>query len=148
MRAREIIREWYDEDEENLDNLKSIEDAKKLRPELIKAAQQVYDDWNEEDVDTYAGGGICHLIADEFCNILGEHGINCSTISSTHEQHVYVIAQVEEGVYSIDLHWSCYETGGGFCWKKIPNVVLHPDEITFYRNTSDPAEFKNYLDPY
>ena len=137
----------YDNEDE-FSSLPSVQQGEQLRPLLIKAAQQVYDDWDEEDRDTYAGGGICHLIADVFSNILWDHKINSSTVSSSHEQHVYVVAQFREGVYSIDLHYSYYETGGGFTWQKIPNVVLDPGDIHFYKITSDPGEFEAITSEY
>ena len=133
-----------EEDEEELD-LPSVQVGESLRPQLIKVAQVEYDEWDEENVDHYAGGGICHFIADEFCDVLSQHGINCSTVSSDHEQHVYVVAQFAEGCYSIDLHYNYYETGGGFTWSKIPNVVLHPDDIHFYRASSNPRDFEEIV---
>lgn len=150
MRAKEFISEDIDS-EEDLDysNLPSVNDAEALRPELAKVAQVVYDEWDEEDMDTYAGGGICHFIADEFCSVLDSRlHVNCASVTSTHEQHVYVIGQFREGVFSIDLHHSYYETGGGFSWKKIPNVVLNPRDISFYKVSPDPSEFDEYVGDY
>jgi hypothetical protein len=136
--------DWEDEDEEELD-LPSVTVGESLRPELIKTAQEEYEEWDESNIDHYAGGGICHFIADNFCEVLDRKGITCSTVSSDNEQHVYVVAQFAEGVYSIDLHYSYYETGGGFRWSKIPNVVLDPSDIYFYRLSHDPKEFKQYV---
>lgn len=132
----------YDDDEEvDLENLPSIDQVKQHFSELITVAQKVYDEW-DEDVEEYAGGGICHLIADEICNVLQHNGYNCVTVSSSHEQHVYCVIQVKEGVYSIDIPYHYYETGGGFSWKKIQEVQFSPDDITLYRITSDPSEFE------
>lgn len=142
MRAKEFVTEEY------VSNLPSVDKGEALRPLLAKAAQKVYDNWNEKDVDTYAGGGICHLIADEFASILWDNNIEATTISSNFEQHVYVVAKFDEGVYSIDLHPSYYETGGGFSWKKIPNVVLHPNDISFYMVSGDPDEFDQMTEEF
>lgn len=144
------ISEMYDDDDEEPDysNLPSIKLETQLRPLLSKVAQQEYDEWDAENIDEYAGGGICHFIADKFCEVLNKFNIDCGSVTSSHEQHVYVIAKFKEGVYSIDLHYSYYETGAGFSWKKIPNVVMYPNDIDFYRITSDPGEFDQYIDSW
>ncbi len=124
----------------------SINDIKSRISWLAKIAQKVYDDWDEDDKDTYAGGGICHLIADEFSSYLNFHGIDTRTVSSSHEQHVYCVSVVKEGVYTVDIHWSYYESGGGFSWKKIPNVVFDGNEINFYRLSTDYHDFDEYTE--
>jgi len=62
---------------EDTDNrsLPSVNAAKQVMPRILAAAQRVYNDWDENDRDTYAGGGICHIIADAICDVLGELGI-------------------------------------------------------------------------
>lgn len=127
--------------------LKSVTVAKALAHKMAAAAQKEYDDWDESNRDEYAGGGICHRIAEAICSILDHAGIGqVTTVSSDHEQHVYVAAAFKEGVFSIDIHWSLYETGGGFSWKKLPDVEFDQRDITFYKISSDPKEFANYLD--
>jgi hypothetical protein len=138
----DLVEEFEEDEEEEELDLPSVSVGESLRPQLIKTAQEEYEAWDEENVDHYAGGGICHFIADNFCEVLNAHGITCGSISSDHEQHVYVLAQFAEGVYSIDLHHSYYETGGGFRWSKIPNVVLDPGDIHFYRVSSNPMDFE------
>lgn len=149
MKLFELIRESYDDDEEeNYDNLPSVDDAKRLIPQFLKAAQQNYDDWNEEDIDTYAGGGICHIIADSICGVLSDAGIECTTVSCSYEQHVYVAGKFREGVYTIDIPYHVYEEGGGFSWKKIPDITFDSRDVVFYRASGDPADFKNYTEDY
>jgi hypothetical protein len=36
---------------------------------------------------------------------------------------------MKEEAYEIDIHPSTYETGGGYDWKKIPDVVFDGDDI-------------------
>lgn len=129
----------YDDDEPT--ELRSINDAKQLFPQLVKVAQSVYDKWDESETDTFANGGICHLIADEISSVLARNNFNCSTVSDPYEQHVYTIVQVIEGVYSVDIHHSIYEVGGGYSWTKINNVTFDTNDISLYRITSDPDEF-------
>ena len=152
MRAREFINlfEEYDDEEPDYSNLRSIEEVKQLLPKLSFVAQKVYDNWDEQDRDTYAGGGICHLIADDIVSFFWslKPEIPASTVSSDHEQHVYSVIQVQEGVYMIDIHHSIYEIGGGFTWKKIPGVQFEPNDFTVYKISGDPSEFESITEEY
>lgn len=138
MRSREFIKEST--------QLPSVHQARNLMPQILAAVQRDYDDWDEQDRDTYAGGGICHIIADSICGILGDAGIDSTPVSCNYEQHVYVAARFEEGVYTIDIPYYVYEEGGGFTWSKIPNVRFEARDVVFRKISSDPEEFDNYLD--
>ena len=138
----------YEEDDDTDEQLPSVNQAKNLIPMILPKVQKEYDDWDETNVDTYAGGGICHILADAICDVLGNNGIECTPVSSSHEQHVYVAGKFEEGIYIIDIPYHIYETGGGFSWKKIPNITFETGDVTFYRASSDPADWKNYTDEY
>lgn len=139
------IREQV-EDEEQI--YPSVAKAKSVLPQILARAQRDYDRWDESDQDTYAGGGICHIIADSICSVLSDAGINCTPVSCSYEQHVYVAAQFDEGVYSIDIPYHIYETGGGFSWKKLPDIRFDPSDVVFSLISGDPAEFDNYIDSY
>jgi len=118
---------------------------------IVDVAQKQYNQWaqNEEGYDEELGsGGICHLIAEEVADILSEHGINASTVSSNFEQHVYVVAQFREGIYEIDIPYQYYETGGGFTWKKLPDIVFDTSHIVLHKLDSNPRNFKKYIDLY
>ncbi len=138
---------YYDDgyDDNDTTPIMSIKDLKSRYKWLAKIAQKVYDDWDELDIDTYAGGGICHLIADAIADYLNFHSIETVTVSSDHEQHVYCVSKVIEGIYTVDIHWSYYETGGGFNWKKIPNVVFDGSELEFYKVSSDYNDWDEYV---
>jgi hypothetical protein len=136
-----------DFDEQN-ESLPSVNTAKSAMPRILEKVQRVYDDWDESARDTYAGGGICHLIADEICDVLGSMGIESTPVSCSMEQHVYVGAKFEEGVYSIDIPYHIYETGGGFTWQKIPDIKFEPNDVVFYKISGDPDEFENYIEVY
>jgi len=119
---------------------KTLETLVALRPAIAALAQETYDAWDEDNTDVYAGGGICHLIADEIADALWEAGIPARTISSNFEQHVYILAQLATGVYEVDVHHSLYETGGGFCWKKLPDVKFYPEDVTISQLSHDPED--------
>lgn len=142
MRAQEFIFENNDDGESG--NLKSIDLARQNIGRILSAAQRIYDNWDESDRDTYAGGGICHIIADAICDVMWNIGIECTTVSCSYEQHVYVAVKVEEGVYTIDIPYSIYETGGGFNWQKNPDIKFDTRDVVFYKVSGDPEEFENY----
>jgi len=102
-----------------------------LLPKLAEKAQEEYDAWDEENIDEYAGGGICHIIADELCDILNRNDIDCSTYSLNFKQHVISLAYDTQTktVISIDLPEYVYETGGGFSWRKIQDVEIEPNDF-------------------
>jgi len=104
---------------------------KTLLPKLAEKAQEEYDAWDEENIDEYAGGGICHIIADELCDILNRNDIDCSTYSLNFKQHVISLAYDTQTktVISIDLPEYVYETGGGFSWRKIQDVEIEPNDF-------------------
>ena len=135
----------YEIEEEQLPSLASL---KQLAPEMVKVAQDAYDAWNENDRDTYAGGGICHIIANAIVDVLYQHNITATTQSCSDVQHVYVVAKVDQGVYMVDIHYSVYEKGSGFTWSKVHNVVFEPSDITFYRISGDPDEFDKITAEY
>ena len=126
-----------------------------LRPQLAVAAQKVYDDWDasdEVDGDWQVGsGGICHLIADAMLDVMARAlpDLNMTTVSSSHEVHVYTIVGItkqpenedddkEEEYYIVDIRPYLYETGGGYSWQKIPDIEFTPDFITI--ESCDPLE--------
>lgn len=126
---------------------------KALIPQLLQAAQRVYDDW-DEDEDEYAGGGICHLIADAMCEVFMKAGIPCNTVSGQQgEVHVWSVVLIEEGeqpvVYSVDIPPYVYETGGGYSWQKIQGVTFtaeHLDIMPVCRGHDCIAEYEFELD--
>lgn len=134
--------------EDQDETLPSVALAKTHMPRILAAAQREYDTWDESQVDTYAGGGICHLIAEAICDVLSDLQIECTPVSCSHEQHVYVAAKFEEGVYTIDIPYYIYETGGGFSWKKLPDIKFQPEDVVFYRTSGDPDDFRNYVEDF
>lgn len=122
-------------------------DILRLRPELAKAAQEVYDEWDEDRAEELGHGGICQDIAEKIAQVLDHHGIESQTISATvGDQHVYAIAKVREGVFEIDISPHIYERGGGYNWTKIPNVKFVSDHIGVSMIDKDPEKFQEYTE--
>lgn len=128
------------------EHLKSLAHAQALSPLLLGAAQAEYDKWDESDEDTYAGGGICHLIAEEMVGVLDTAGIEASMVGSTHEQHVYVACKLATGVYTLDIPYSIYERGSMFTWWKIHGVKFDVSCLVWYRVDVDPEAYERYID--
>lgn len=63
--------------------------------------------------------------------------VEASTMSSTFEQHVFVVALDDDDAVIVDIPPGVYETGGGFCWKKIPGVEFTPEDIVLYPTDRD-----------
>lgn len=123
-----------------------------LKGDLAKAAQRVYDEWEQDEegnCDWLGMGGICQDIADAMAEVLTDNGIECSPVSqSVGEQHVYVIAKTDDGVFEVDIPPRLYETGGGYCWKKIPGVRFDERYVIVSIISTDPEEFDQYIQDY
>jgi len=128
--------------------LPPIKQVISLKSQLAQAAQKIYDDWvvTDGEYDELNGGGICHLIADAMCDVLYNHGIECQTVSSTYEVHVYVVLAAKEGVFEVDIRPWVYETGGGYSWKKIEEVTIDPNDVLIEKLDSNPREIYKYVD--
>lgn len=125
---------------------KTLAQAQACTPALVAAAQAEYDKWDESDEDTYAGGGICHLIAEELVRVLDEAGVEASSVSSMHEQHVYVACKLADGLYALDVPYHQYEIGSMFTWSKIHGVVFGPQSLTWYCVSRDPEDYESYIE--
>lgn len=132
----------------------SVGDMSQCIPQLLEAVQSIYDQWEQNDNgfdEAYGGGGICHDIADSIVNVLGRFGVeNAMSIqASVGENHVFVVALFEDGIYSIDIPASVYETGGGYVWNKKDDVVFSSADISVSRidgPTSPDDFFKRFAD--
>lgn len=108
------------------------------KPAMCQFAQQVYNEWDQsgEDGDPELGfGGICDLIAEQICHILGGEGIECISWNSggMGENHTSVIANLADGVFEVDIPPHVYETGSGYTWYKKPEVVFDPHDVVITR---------------
>lgn len=116
-----------------------------LKGDIAAVAQRVYDKW-DEDEDEYAGGGICHLIAEEIVDYLNDRNIEAVPFScSVGENHVMVAAKYGENAYIIDISPYVYETGGGYSWQKVPDVKFSPNDVTM---ELAPGDFEEYSEEY
>lgn len=128
----------------------SIDLIKSLRQELAQAAQEIYDQWDQSgpDGDIELGfGGICQDIASAMANVLSQNGIHCSTVfSSVGDNHVWVVAVVDDGVYEVDIPYHVYEFGSGYTWNKKENIVFTEEDVCIARLSHDPKDYIQYSD--
>ncbi len=134
-----------------IENLKDAPEAisliRALGPQLIAAAQAVYDEWDQTDeYDELNGGGICDQIAEAMADIMNTAGYETSTICANDEQHVYCVCRLPNGVFSLDIPYRIYEFGGGFSWTKIPDIVFEVDHLSLFQLDPDPDSFEQYTD--
>ena len=118
---------------------------------LVEAAQKVYDEWEQDDngIDPELGeGGICQDIASAMAGVLDD--VETAEIyTDIGPGHVFLVARLESGVYTVDIPPSVYETGAGYVWKKIEGVVFEKDHLDVMRvaGPMSRAEFaRHYLD--
>lgn len=146
-----LFEDFEDDDGVSVESMPSIKDFMSIRPKLVPAIQDQYDQW-DQDEDGYdeevGNGGICHLIADRIIDVAGGLGVDLVSVSSTHEQHVYTVGAFREGVFEIDVPHRIYERGAAFTWTKLPGVVFEPDDITVTRLSPDPGDINDYIDAY
>ncbi len=142
---------FHDEDEEeDFSTLLSVADLLALRPQIARVAQKVYDHWMQDETgfDEELGyGGICHLIADAWCELFASRGFQCVSFhGSVGENHVWDVVQTRDGVFSVDINPFNYETGGGYCWRKIPGVVFDASMVDIDRISPFPGDFNEYAE--
>lgn len=142
------FRQWLIEMEQQ--PLPSVTIIRTIMPQLLQAAQHVYDQWEQDDDgydEEYGGGGVCHDIADAMSGVLSNHNIEATSFSQQiGDVHVYVIAQFKEGVYEINIPPNVYETGSGYTWKKIPGVRFDAGDVIVAQIDRDPNRFADYTE--
>jgi len=131
-----------------MNQLPSVSVIKTLMPQILKAAQEVYDAWeqDEEGMDEeLGGGGICQDIADAIAGVVGSAGVDTKTLDNNGmgDQHVWFAARFKEGIYEIDIPPHVYETGGGYSWTKSKDVTFQPRDVAVYQSELSDEDFDN-----
>lgn len=127
--------------------VKSVSELISVLPALASVAQGVYDQWEQVDgFDVELGeGGICQDVAAAMAYRLGEAGFEDVLIVSAAvgENHVFVMVLLDDGVYQVDISPYYYETGGGYVWRKKPDVKFSSEMVSFMKveGVISPDEF-------
>ncbi len=119
-------------------------------PEMAAEAQKIYDSWEQDEngEDPENGiGGICDEIANAITGVIYDKvPIECSVTEGGQpgDDHAYVIVYMDnefgKEVYAVDIPHGVYETGGGYSWKKIPDVKFKASDVEIGALDIDPAE--------
>ena len=111
-----------------------IDAIERLSNDLARAAQAVYDDWDQVDgySDAYGTGGICDDVALEMADVISRKlRVHAYSQYNEHDTHTSVMVVVDDMVndfdevgvlINVDIHPSNYEEGYGYTWRKIDNV--------------------------
>lgn len=115
-----------------------IDEISGIRQALASAAQAQLDLWeqDEDGCDEELGnGGACQEIASALAAVLALNGVEetAEIFTELDGGHVFVIALFEDGVASVDIPASVYETGAGYVWRKRPGVQLSEDSVVYSR---------------
>jgi len=104
-----------------------------IRNEICQKVQAVLDDWqqDEEGFDPELGtGGCCDRVAGAISSVLAQHGYDNAEGGQDGDDHAYTLVFDEDNkVWAVDIDPSVYETGRGYCWKKLPGVQIRPQDI-------------------
>ncbi len=115
---------------EKINNIKK--EIENLLPLMVKEIQKIYDEWTQDDygVDEILGtGGICDQISQKTGEILAQHGFDIVEGGMDGDDHAFIIAIKNKTAFIVDIPPYVYETGGGYSWKKRPNVVFSPKDF-------------------
>lgn len=107
---------------ESANNKITISDLKLLIPSFVRVAQEIYDDWDEED----GSGGICDLIVDHWMGLFDQFDVELEVGGHDGDDHAWLLV---DGKFWVDIDPRTYETGGGYNWKKIEGVKFSPSDV-------------------
>lgn len=126
--------------------LPSVATVTAMLPQILEAAQRIYDDWSQDDAgydEVFGHGGICQDIAAVVADVLVSAGVDAKTLDTNGmgDPHVWVAGNFAEGIFEIDIHPEVYEVGGGYVWTKIPDVIFAESDVTIFPSYIRPDEF-------
>ena len=108
-----------------------------LKVEMAHSAQKALNEWEQDEngQDVELGtGGVCDQISRALSEvILKLDGIDITEGGHEGDDHSYIIVYNDDEAFSVDIPPYIYETGGGYSWKKKPNVKIQPDDILIER---------------
>jgi len=100
--------------------------------DLATLAQQIYDEW-DQDADGHSEelgtGGICDLISSAIGSYLSERGFDIQDGGHEGDDHAWIYASKHGATFAVDIAPDTYEIGGGYSWRKRPNVVFDGNHI-------------------
>lgn len=112
-------------------------ELERLRFEMAEAAQKVYYEWDQDEHGNDAelgSGGICDSVAEAIAGVIVSSlaGVETSDGGQEGDDHAWTIASRGTESYGVDIDQHVYEIGGGYHWKKKPNVIIRPDQVEIF----------------
>ena len=125
------IMDWKDNFISSLNNLEK--QLMQLRPQMIAAAQKIYDEWDQTD-EYDPVGGICDEVANVISDVIASNISDIELADGGHEgdDHAYVVVYNDSEAFSVDIPYYIYESGGGYVWKKIPDVIFNVNNVEIH----------------
>jgi hypothetical protein len=114
-----------------------------IRSEIANAAQSVYNDWSPDSDDyddDYGSGGICDEILKQITSVVYNKIDDVEVTEGGHDgdDHAYAIVYNDSEAVVVDIPPDVYETGGGYSWKKRPDVRIDASDVVIHPiNRSD-----------
>lgn len=83
---------------------------------------------------SFGSGGACDAIQRAMSDVLSKVDAQITEGGQPGDDHAYLIVFNDNEAYEVDIPPYVYERGGGYNWKKIPNVILTPDHLIIQKN--------------
>lgn len=108
-----------------------------LAPQLAQAAQAVYNAWEQDeegDDPDLGSGGICDRVSEALQEVIDRAMPHVLFVDGGQDgdDHAFPIVLTETEACAVDMPPGVYERGGGYNWKKIPNVTIKASDITIF----------------
>lgn len=119
----------------------------RLRPAFAKAAQEVYDAWEQDEEGLscdFGAGGICDQISQALGGVVAEltdQDVQTTDGGAMGDDHAWLVVYNKTEIYEVDIPPSVYESGRGYSWTKHPDVKFSPHDIVI--NPMDRSQFRD-----
>lgn len=122
-----------------------LEEIKSLMPQIISSAQEIYDDWEQNDQgedSQYGCGGICDSISKAISDVVNSNirDVEIFDGGQDGDDHAFIIVKKDNEAYAIDIPPGFYESGGGYCWVKKRGVTFTPEMVDIYKVHAEDLE--------
>lgn len=103
--------------------------------EALPEIQDEYDSWTQDESgydEELGSGGICDRISDILGGKFSGYGFDVVEGGQEGDDHSFIYVGKDGKAWAIDIPPYVYETGGGYSWKKKPNVIFSVDDVEIY----------------
>ena len=105
-----------------------------LSPLFVNAAQEVLDDWHQDEngLDEWgSAGGVCDRVAYAIQDVISHMLPDVEAEDGGHDgdDHAYCIVRRGAEEVLVDIPAQVYETGGGYVWRKRPGVRIQETDV-------------------